>query len=129
MKYLANVTTLQYDIEECTGCGRCLEVCPRNVFTIEDKKARIAVVGLGYVGLPLAVAFAQKGFKVLGIDTDADRIGRIGNLKSYNADVSNACLGRIIRKKLFSVSLDFDLLDEADVGVGRSGDKAASDKG
>lgn len=42
MKYLANVTTLHYDIEECTGCGRCLEVCPRNVFTIEDNKARIA---------------------------------------------------------------------------------------
>jgi NAD-dependent dihydropyrimidine dehydrogenase PreA subunit len=42
MKYLADVVTLQYDIEECTGCGRCLEVCPRNVFTIEDKKARIA---------------------------------------------------------------------------------------
>ena len=60
---------------------------------IINKKARIAVIGLGYVGLPLAVAFAQKGFKVLGIDTDAHRIERIRNLKSYNADVSNACLG------------------------------------
>jgi len=36
---------------------------------IRECKARIAVIGLGYVGLPLAVAFAQKGFRVLGIDT------------------------------------------------------------
>jgi UDP-N-acetyl-D-glucosamine dehydrogenase len=84
---------------------------------IINKKARIAVIGLGYVGLPLAVAFAQKGFKVLGIDTDAHRIERIRNLKSYNADVSNACLGKIIRRKIFSVSMDFNLLDEADIAI------------
>ena len=36
---------------------------------INNKQARIAVIGLGYVGLPLALAFAEKGFKVLGIDT------------------------------------------------------------
>jgi len=84
---------------------------------IINKKARIAVIGLGYVGLPLAVAFAQKGFKVLGIDTDAQRIARIQNLQSYNADVSNATISRIIRQKTFSVSLDFDLLDQADIAI------------
>jgi NAD-dependent dihydropyrimidine dehydrogenase PreA subunit len=42
MKYLANVATLAYNVEKCTGCARCLEVCPRNVFTMEDGKARIA---------------------------------------------------------------------------------------
>ena len=45
---------------------------------ILDKKANIAVIGLGYVGLPLALAFAQKGFKVTGIDTDTDRVGQAG---------------------------------------------------
>ena len=84
---------------------------------IMNKQARIAVIGLGYVGLPLAVAFAQKGFKVLGIDTDTNRIKRIQNLKSYNADVSNASISRIIRQKLFSVSTDYNLLDEADVAI------------
>lgn len=39
MKYLANVTTLKYDSEKCAGCGRCVEVCPRAVFEMQDKRA------------------------------------------------------------------------------------------
>ncbi len=41
MKYLANVTTLQYSPEKCSGCGRCLEVCPRGVFEMQDKRAAV----------------------------------------------------------------------------------------
>ncbi len=41
MKYLANVTTLRYSSEKCAGCGRCVEVCPRGVFEMSDKKASI----------------------------------------------------------------------------------------
>lgn len=41
MKYLRNVVTLEYDPEKCNGCGRCLEVCPRAVFEMQDKKVRI----------------------------------------------------------------------------------------
>jgi len=36
VKYLANVTTLKYDSEKCTGCGRCVEVCPRGVFEMRE---------------------------------------------------------------------------------------------
>jgi len=41
VKYLKNVVTLSYDPEKCTGCRRCLEVCPRAVFEMQDKKAHI----------------------------------------------------------------------------------------
>ena len=41
MKYLANVTTLQYARDKCTGCGRCVEVCPQRVFEMHDKRAAI----------------------------------------------------------------------------------------
>jgi len=41
MKYLANVTTLQYASDKCTGCGRCVEVCPQGVFVMRDKRAAI----------------------------------------------------------------------------------------
>jgi len=41
-KYLKNVATLQLDIEECTGCARCTDVCPHSVFTLEHGKAKIA---------------------------------------------------------------------------------------
>jgi ferredoxin len=39
MKYLSNLTTLRYFPEKCTGCGRCIEVCPRAVFTLRGNKA------------------------------------------------------------------------------------------
>lgn len=41
MRYLKNVTTLQLDVEKCTGCRRCTEVCPHGVFVIDNGKARI----------------------------------------------------------------------------------------
>ena len=41
MKYLANVTTLNYAFEKCAGCGRCVEVCPRGVFEMQDKRAAL----------------------------------------------------------------------------------------
>ena len=41
MKYLANVTTLNYDSEKCAGCRRCVEVCPQGVFVMQDKRAAV----------------------------------------------------------------------------------------
>jgi len=41
MKYLANVVTLNYDAEKCAGCGRCVEVCPRGVFEMREKRAAV----------------------------------------------------------------------------------------
>ncbi len=41
MRYLANVTTLEYSAEKCAGCGRCVEVCPQGVFEMRDKRAAI----------------------------------------------------------------------------------------
>jgi ferredoxin len=41
LKYLANVTTLKYSADKCTGCGRCVEVCPQRVFEMRDKRAAI----------------------------------------------------------------------------------------
>jgi len=82
---------------------------------ISKKTAKIALIGLGYVGLPLAVSFAQKGFKVLGVDTNETRVDRIRNLESYIADVTNRDIGQVIKRGFFSVSTDFALLSQADV--------------
>ena len=41
MTYLKNVSTLRYDSEKCAGCGRCVEVCPQEVFEMQDRKAAV----------------------------------------------------------------------------------------
>ena len=70
------------------------------VAKIKSRKATIAIVGLGYVGLPLAVSFAQKGFKVFGIDKDEDRVRRIQNSESYITDLKTKDLVDVVVPRL-----------------------------
>lgn len=84
---------------------------------IKTKKANIAVLGLGYVGLPLAVSFARAGFKVFGLDKNKARVQRIKNGKNYNEDVSLAEIARLIRKKSLQVSCELSLISNADVVI------------
>ncbi len=80
-----------------------------------DKEIKIAVVGLGYVGLPLALEFAKSGFKVLGIDIDKDRLNHIERKESYITDVSNEELRHILASGKFKAKDNFQLLREVDV--------------
>ncbi len=56
---------------------------------IEDRSAVVAIIGLGYVGLPLAVAFAEKGFPVFGIDVDRRKVDALNRGESYVQDISS----------------------------------------
>lgn len=82
-----------------------------------DKEIKIAVVGLGYVGLPLALEFAKKGFKVLGLDIDKDRLSHIDRKQSYITDVPDKELKAVLSGGRFKVSDDFRLLREIDVVI------------
>ena len=82
---------------------------------IIEKKARIGVIGLGYVGLPLAVEFAKKGFEVVGIDIDASRIKSIEGKRSYILDVTNEDIRAIISAGLFSATADYKVINKLDV--------------
>ncbi|MDP3919740.1 MAG: nucleotide sugar dehydrogenase [Candidatus Omnitrophota bacterium] len=64
---------------------------------IRTKRARIAIIGLGYVGLPLAEAFASKGFGVTGIDTDEGRLSAISRSRSYIADIPSKALSKVLK--------------------------------
>ena len=79
------------------------------------KKIKVAVVGLGYVGLPLALEFAKKHFLVLGIDLDRDRIGSIRRKKSYITDISDLKLKRAMSGGYFSAEDNFRSLKDFDV--------------
>ena len=59
---------------------------------IKDKTAKIAVVGLGYVGLPLAIEFVKAGFDVLGIDVDKKKVNSINNGENYIKDIDDITL-------------------------------------
>ena len=82
---------------------------------IKRKQIKVAVVGLGYVGLPLAIEFAKKGFYVFGIDVDKDRINHIKNKESYITDVKQEELRKVLSSNRFSAFGDFKVLKEADV--------------
>src|SRR6185503_16730900 len=84
---------------------------------IKSRKAVIAVVGLGYVGLPLAVSFARKGFTVFGIDKDDDRVVRIQNKESYITDLKSSELCDVVRRRKFSASTDSSALAQADAVI------------
>jgi len=82
---------------------------------ILNKTAKIGVLGLGYVGLPLAVEKAKAGFDVLGFDIQADKVDRVNRGENYIGDVVNEDLEEIIKSHKLEASTDFNRLNECDV--------------
>jgi UDP-N-acetyl-D-glucosamine dehydrogenase len=81
---------------------------------IDRREAEIGVVGLGYVGLPLAVAFAGAGFRVTGIDSDEAKVAALSAGRSHVADVSDEVVKREIDAGRFSATSSFQALARAD---------------
>ena len=74
---------------------------------IESKNVKVAIVGMGYVGLPLAISFANAGIEVLGIDIDTQKVKIINSGKSPIKLIPNETLGNLVKKRKFSVSDQF----------------------
>lgn len=81
---------------------------------ITDRTAHVAIIGLGYVGLPLAVGFAKAGFHVTGIDVDAGRVSRLKRGDSYIQDIPPAELKPLVESGRFTATTEFAPLAEAD---------------
>lgn len=82
---------------------------------VQAKDFTVGVVGLGYVGLPLAVEFAKKGIKVFGIDVDNRKIDLLNNGKNYIQDLNNDEVAKVLESKLLQGSTSFDCCKECDV--------------
>ena len=82
---------------------------------IEKKEAKIGVIGLGYVGLPLAVELAKKGFTVTGLEVDAKKVENISNKKSYIGDISTADIKELVEIKKLSATTNFKAISKLDV--------------
>ncbi len=83
---------------------------------IESSAVRVGIIGLGYVGLPLARAFGDRGIAVLGFDVDKNKVERIGRGESYIGHISDATIVQM-RRSGFEATDDFGRLDEPDVIV------------
>jgi UDP-N-acetyl-D-glucosamine dehydrogenase len=81
---------------------------------IRDRTARIGVVGLGYVGLPLAVEFAQAGFDVTGIDVNQEKVARVNAGDSYVGDVPSIILLPLASAGKLRATTDFAAISELD---------------
>jgi len=81
---------------------------------IRTRQLKIAIVGLGYVGFPLALEFVKNKVKVIGIEIDADRLKSIGQRKSYISDISNQELVAMLSSGCFKASGSFADIAQAD---------------
>ena len=83
--------------------------------TIRTREATIGLVGLGYVGLPLAVEYAAAGFSALGFDLDAERVARLNRGDNYNEDLADDQVARLAEDGRLSATTDMARMAEADV--------------
>jgi len=81
---------------------------------LKDKTAKIAILGLGYVGLPLAVVFGEAGFQVTGVDPDKRKIDSLVEGKSYIPDVKTEAVTKLVKDGKFTSTTDFSVLKEMD---------------
>ncbi|MEZ6194465.1 MAG: nucleotide sugar dehydrogenase [Planctomycetota bacterium] len=81
---------------------------------LETGRAKVAVVGMGYVGLPLAVEFANAGLEVVGIDVSEERVAQINRGESYIGDVETDELAPLVKSGKITGSLPGPVIGEAD---------------
>jgi UDP-N-acetyl-D-glucosamine dehydrogenase len=81
---------------------------------LKNKSARIAILGMGYVGLPLAVVFAEAGFNVIGVDPDKRKADSLVKGKSYIPDISTERLAPLVKSGRLKATTDFSVLKDCD---------------
>jgi UDP-N-acetyl-D-glucosamine dehydrogenase len=81
---------------------------------IRGRKARTAVIGLGYVGLPLAIEFAHAGFRAVGVDVDQRKVDAVNSGKSYIVDTKDGEIREQVERKKFRATSDFSVIRDLD---------------
>src|SRR5437867_2605714 len=89
-------------------------IADRLLQRLQAREARVGVVGLGYVGLPLAVEFARAGFTAIGIDVDARKVAAIRRGESYIPDVPAADVAALVAAGRLQATTDFAVVADLD---------------
>ncbi|MBL7201964.1 MAG: nucleotide sugar dehydrogenase [Anaerolineae bacterium] len=99
------------DDKEKLACEDCLHLQDK----IDDGSARVCVIGLGYVGLPLAVGFARRGYKVVGLDIDERKVASLAEGQSYIQDVESEAVAALVASGSLHPTTDYETLREVDI--------------
>jgi len=83
-------------------------------YVLAGQRAQLAVVGLGYVGLPLALQFAGTGAKVIGLDIDPQKVAKLAKGESYLMHVPGARIAELVASGRLAASTDFSLIAQAE---------------
>ncbi len=110
MSYLSS---LDVDISEPQLPSRSF-VAENLIKRITSRRAKVGVLGLGYVGLPLAVEFAKAGFDVVGIDMQESKVAQFNSGKSYVQDVKDDVFGPLVLSGKLRATADFSVIRELD---------------
>jgi UDP-N-acetyl-D-glucosamine dehydrogenase len=82
---------------------------------IHDRTAKVAVIGIGYVGLPLSIEIARAGYTTVGIDVDKAKVAAVRNGKSFIGDVKDSDMTEVTRNGRFTATTDFRVLASCDI--------------
>src|SRR6185436_14663036 len=81
---------------------------------IQAKEAKVGIIGLGYVGLPLGLTFIEKGFSVIGFDVDAAKVNALSRGESYIKHLDAGRVAEAVGGGRFAATTEFSRLDEPD---------------
>ena len=83
-------------------------------FKVNNKKIKAGVIGLGYVGLPLAVEKAKAGFKTVGFDIQEEKVNMVNKGKNYIGDVVSSDLDKLVKAGYLKATSDFSFIGDMD---------------
>lgn len=84
------------------------------IYKIKNKELKVGVIGLGYVGLPLAVEKAKAGFKTTGFDVQKEKVDMVNRGDNYIGDVVNNDLKELVESEMFSATMNFSFIKDVD---------------
>ena len=82
---------------------------------LEDQSAIVGVIGLGYVGLPLVLAFAEKDYRVIGFDIDETKVSKLLNDQNYIRHISSDKITPLVKTEQFQPTTDFGKIRDCNV--------------